>query len=645
MIYAGKAGGTIKGGKGNDTIYAGAGKDTLYGNDGKDTFVYATGSGKDVIKDYTEAQDTLKISGGTISRTELSGKDVVFTVGKGTVTLANASGKAISLKDSRGSYTVSKTGIKLGNDFSGTMDAAKYLASVKTIDGRNAAKAVTVFGNAKDNIIYVGKSGGTYRGGTGSDKYVVSSAIGNSTLISIDQSNYKSGDADILQFTKINKTDVNYALSGGTLSIVHKNGGGQVKVTGWNDNPFKNIQFADGSSITAVEINKSLASDKVIKISNSGTYQAGSGTDTFLFDGKSKGWDATIVGANSKDLLDLSEYKNILDTSKGGHLFRLDEIYKTGNDLKMTFYREGLGEPSPDNKYESNEELVGTVTVKDYFKVNDKISTIKLYPSFWQWRESVTSDGGKIETDHFIIGGEDNVNFTGSNGKDYIVTGSGNKTINAGDGDDYIVVGWHSYDHTTYGTQTVYGGDGDDRFIVPENGNRDFSKGELKLYGGSGINAFSVYDKNAKNITMYGGDDGNFFNLNGSGLTAAGGSATDNFDVLGTNHVLECGTNDNICIRKSLAGRSLTINQHYYGSGGLEALYFMDDEIEDLKFDVAGDVLSIKHISSGVADGELRINNWDANWLSIIVGNPSFTYNDPRLTFGKNVTVYKCIEQ
>ena len=67
----------------------------------------------------------------------------------------------------------------------------------------------------------------------------------------------------------------------------------------------------------------------------------------------------------------------------------------------------------------------------------------------------------------------------------------------------------------------------------------------------------------------------------------------------------------------------------------------MVDEIEDLKFDISDDVLLIKYMSSGVADGELKINNWDANWLSIIMGpDPGHTYNDPRYCFGNNITVY-----
>ena len=87
------------------------------------------------------------------------GKNIVFTLGNGKITLAKAKGKTIRLKDRRGSYTLSKTKIKLGKDFKGTMDAAKFLPTITKIDGRNAKNKVNITGNAKSNTIYAGKAG------------------------------------------------------------------------------------------------------------------------------------------------------------------------------------------------------------------------------------------------------------------------------------------------------------------------------------------------------------------------------------------------------------------------------------------------------------------------------------------------------
>ena len=98
---------SIKGGKGADTISGGIGNDTLTGGAGNDVFVYE--SGKDVITDYKAGEDSIKID-GTISSTSYKGKDVVFTVGDGTLTVKGVKGKEISVTDSSGkTQTYSKT--------------------------------------------------------------------------------------------------------------------------------------------------------------------------------------------------------------------------------------------------------------------------------------------------------------------------------------------------------------------------------------------------------------------------------------------------------------------------------------------------------------------------------------------------------
>ena len=133
------------------------------------------------VKDYT-TKDTLKVTDGMVTSTKLGGKgkDIIFKSGKGTVILTNAAGKTVRLTDTQGSYTVSKKKIILDKDFKGTMAASKFLSTVKTIDGRNAKKAVRITGNAQDNIIYVGKAGGVYKGGSGND--TLNGGAGNDTL-------------------------------------------------------------------------------------------------------------------------------------------------------------------------------------------------------------------------------------------------------------------------------------------------------------------------------------------------------------------------------------------------------------------------------------------------------------------------------
>lgn len=95
----------LRGGKGNDTLRGGIGKDTLTGGAGKDVFVYSAGAGKDVITDYTAVKDKIQIDFGSISKTKISGQNVIFTVGSGTLTVQNGKGKKITIIDENGSET------------------------------------------------------------------------------------------------------------------------------------------------------------------------------------------------------------------------------------------------------------------------------------------------------------------------------------------------------------------------------------------------------------------------------------------------------------------------------------------------------------------------------------------------------------
>ena len=94
----------------------------------------------------------------------------IFTVGKSSLTLEKAFDKTICIKDNRGRYTVSSSEIVLCDDFSGTMDATKFLPSVTMIDGNDTVKVVNISGNSNDNVIFAGKNGGTLKGNAGNDK-------------------------------------------------------------------------------------------------------------------------------------------------------------------------------------------------------------------------------------------------------------------------------------------------------------------------------------------------------------------------------------------------------------------------------------------------------------------------------------------
>ncbi|WER18357.1 Ig-like domain-containing protein [Agrobacterium fabrum] len=57
VLYGGDGNDEISGGSGNDTLSGGAGNDVLTGGSGADTFVFATGSGRDVVTDFQAGAD------------------------------------------------------------------------------------------------------------------------------------------------------------------------------------------------------------------------------------------------------------------------------------------------------------------------------------------------------------------------------------------------------------------------------------------------------------------------------------------------------------------------------------------------------------------------------------------------------------
>ena len=103
-LFGGEGADILTGGAGNDTLWGGAGNDTLTGGAGRDVFMYS--GGNDVITDYVAGQDTIRAEGATVSRSALSGSDIVFTMSNNnTLTVKNGNGKKITLTDGNGTTT------------------------------------------------------------------------------------------------------------------------------------------------------------------------------------------------------------------------------------------------------------------------------------------------------------------------------------------------------------------------------------------------------------------------------------------------------------------------------------------------------------------------------------------------------------
>ena len=180
---------SLSGGAGNDYLFVGksANKVTLVGGAGNDTFAYASGTGKDVIWDYEAGKDTIKLTDGTLGGKKASGKNVILTVGSGSLTLRNAVGKKITVVDAKGKKSIvgplvnplpktakyvdkQQTQVSLGAAYASTsFDASLYATGIKTVDASKTAKGITLYGNGNANVIKAGSVGSKLYGQNGND--------------------------------------------------------------------------------------------------------------------------------------------------------------------------------------------------------------------------------------------------------------------------------------------------------------------------------------------------------------------------------------------------------------------------------------------------------------------------------------------
>jgi len=165
-ILGGAGNDSIVGGDGKDTLSGGKGNDTLKGGKGDDIFVYTAGN--DIINDYTTG-DKISI-GAAISNTKLSGDDVVFTIGKGTLTVKDGANKNLSMINSKGktfeTLVSSATTLTINNK---TKSPVTLDANVGTADASKRTTEIKIVGNKLDNVILGGSKADTLYGEAGND--------------------------------------------------------------------------------------------------------------------------------------------------------------------------------------------------------------------------------------------------------------------------------------------------------------------------------------------------------------------------------------------------------------------------------------------------------------------------------------------
>ena len=275
-IYGGKGNDYISGGSGNDKLFGETGNDTLRGNSGNDTLtggkgydVFICGSGKDVITDYATGD---KISlGAAISKSSISGSDVVFTIGKGSLIVKNGTDKNITVIDKNGNESVKKYSTKL-TVTNKTKSPVTIGSAIKTINASKRTKAVKITGNALDNTINGGSNNDSIYGGKGNDSIVgnagndkifgqdgadtLGGGTGNDTLTGGNGNDlfiYSAGKDVIADYATEDKISLGAAISKASISgsnVIFTIGKGSLTVKNGTD---KNITVVDKNGNESVK--------------------------------------------------------------------------------------------------------------------------------------------------------------------------------------------------------------------------------------------------------------------------------------------------------------------------------------------------------------------------------------------------------
>ncbi len=281
FLSGGSGNDKISGDAGNDSLYGGIGNDTLTGGVGKDLFVY--GGGKDIITDY-QAEDEIKIESGSITKSTISGNDIIFTTEDGSVTVKDGKDKKITVIDvdenrkvydltptpSTAGVTVSGANLTVDTKYTGnTIKLADYSGVTKanaskvtkalTITGTSSANSIvggsgadvingdsgndTILGGKGNDTLYGGEGNDTLTGGAGYDVFVYENGNDTVTDYVVGQDKIKF-EVAITSHTVSNK-DVIFKTSQGDLTV--KNGKGK-KITVVDSNGNSTTQIYNGST-------------------------------------------------------------------------------------------------------------------------------------------------------------------------------------------------------------------------------------------------------------------------------------------------------------------------------------------------------------------------------------------------------------
>lgn len=333
---------TVEGGKGSDTINNSGASNVL--------FKYTAGDGNDLITGFNSTS-TLSIAGAKYS-SNVSGDDLIFSVGKEKITLVGANNlstvnitgipnttqPATTAPDT----TTAETTTLIITD--STESRVTLKSAVKTVDASSRTTAVKITGNSNANSIVggsgddaiTGKAGNdtldgrtgddTLTGGSGSDLFIYST--GNDVI-----TDYSTGDkvslATAIASSSLNGSDVILTTKNGSLTIQNSKG----KTLNLIDSAGKSYSTIIGgsSSETSLPVNQNTNQNHTQNNSSSTstTINSGSSTSTVTANSSSSvssSSNAPVISyiyTGGDQVIDnyISEQKIALGTLPNGYIF------------------------------------------------------------------------------------------------------------------------------------------------------------------------------------------------------------------------------------------------------------------------------------------------------------------------------------
>ena len=382
----------------SSTLHGGTGNDTLTGGTASDTFIYS--AGKDVITDYfgytgdlsstvdaaryATDTDVIQLSTGSISTYSISGQDVTFTIGSGSLTVKNGKNKKITFLNADGTVNTDTTKVyRSTTEFIVTDDDLTSLMADQSVSAGTADVPAVVTVTAADTKV---------------------------TLIDSNLELKNSSDTS-LKFTNLYIT-------------------GNAAANTLKASRYGNDTLSGGSSKADTLVGSGSVIETVTSNGSSSTVEVG-GSDTYLYQ-YGQGKDV-IVNYKEADQI----FFTSTDTTLTGSTLKSGNITFTVTDLKgknkSTFVVRDVADKKITFANENGElysQIFGTtsITVGD-----DDLSTVNTKPNTAVKNINASSRTEEVyiigtAKANSIVGGKGDVTLQGGAGKDTLTRSDGSHT-------------------------------------------------------------------------------------------------------------------------------------------------------------------------------------------------------------------------